>query len=276
MKVSKSVYLQTFGIVAVILALVRCACPELAMTRTERARLDSLATACNPSDTADIDTITTRDIIGKVTDGPQASHASAKNFPADKDFTPHRIYSVPRFKDCFPDSQAVHLDAAQRWGVKPVANRLDAEKRMSELVYIGANPYFYVENLKNSIPYLVPRASTLLNDIGRAYYDSLYVKGVPFHKILVTSVLRTREDVSRLQRRNGNATDNSCHLYGTTFDIAQNRYKTVYDPRKGSRHEVQNDTLKWILSEVLRDFREAGRCYIKYEVKQGCFHITVK
>lgn len=147
---------------------------------------------------------------------------------------------------------------------------------MSELVYIGANPYFYVDNLKSSIPYLVPRASTLLNDIGRAYFDSLYVKGIPFHKILVTSVLRTREDIGKLQKRNINATDNSCHLYGTTFDIAQNRYKTVYDPRQGTRREVQNDTLKWILSEVLRDFREAGRCYIKYEVKQGCFHVTVR
>lgn len=38
---------------------------------------------------------------------------------------------------------------------------------------------------------------------------------------------------------------------------------------------VRNDTLKWVLSEVLRDFREQGRCYVKYEVKQGCFHMTV-
>jgi prophage antirepressor-like protein len=34
--------------------------------------------------------------------------------------------------------------------------------------------------------------------------------------------------------------------------------------------------LKWVLSEVLRDFREAGRCYVKYEVKQGCFHLTTR
>jgi hypothetical protein len=39
---------------------------------------------------------------------------------------------------------------------------------------------------------------------------------------------------------------------------------------------VRDDTLKWILSEVLRDQRELGRCYIKYEVKQGCFHMTVR
>jgi hypothetical protein len=39
---------------------------------------------------------------------------------------------------------------------------------------------------------------------------------------------------------------------------------------------VRNDTLKWVLSEVLRDMREQKRCYIKYEVKQGCFHMTVR
>ena len=43
-----------------------------------------------------------------------------------------------------------------------------------------------------------------------------------------------------------------------------------------SCRKVRNDTLKWILSEVLNDMRRQNRCYIKYEVKQGCFHITVK
>lgn len=114
-----------------------------------------------------------------------------------------------------------------------------------------------------------------MQDIGRAYFDSLYIKGIPLHQIIVTSVLRTKEDVRKLRTRNGNATENSCHLYGTTFDICYNRYKTIEDPDGPERRPVRNDTLKWVLSEVLRDFRERGRCYIKYEVKQGCFHLTV-
>ncbi len=121
----------------------------------------------------------------------------------------------------------------------------------------------------------MPSASTLLNDIGRSFYDSLYVKGIPLHKIIVTSVLRTKEDVERLRHRNHNATENSCHLYGTTVDISQNRYLTVEAPGE-HRRQVSNDTLKWVLAEVLRDFREQGRCLIKYEVKQGCFHLTVR
>lgn len=182
---------------------------------------------------------------------------------------PHRILSVPNYKVAFPDSQSVQIVMAERWGVKPVRNREDAEARKKELVYIGESPYYHVDPLYSSIPYLVPRAAVLLQDIGAAFYDSLYVKGVPLNQFIVTSVLRSIDDVEKLQRRNGNATENSCHLYGTTFDICYNRYHPV-------GREVRNDTLKWILSEVLRDKREEGRCYVKYEVKQGCFHMTVR
>lgn len=188
----------------------------------------------------------------------------------------HRINSVPNYLAAFPDTNAVQLVAANKWGVTPVKNRQDAESRKRELVYVGANPYYHVDPLYSSIPYLVPRAAVLLQDIGQAFFDSLYVKGVPMHKLIVTSVLRSQEDVAKLRRRNGNATENSCHLYGTTFDICYNRYRTVENPKGPSRRMVRNDTLKWVLSEVLRDMREQKRCYIKYEVKQGCFHMTVR
>ena len=201
------------------------------------------------------------------------SAPSATDFP----FTPnHPILSVPDYGRTFPDSNAVQMAAAQRWGVSPVRDREDAEARKRELVYIGASPYYYIDPLHQSIPYLVPRAAVLLQDIGQAFFDSLYVKGVPLHKLIVTSVLRSQADVARLRQFNGNATENSCHLYGTTFDICYNRYKTVEDPAGPRRREVRNDTLKYVLSEVLRDMRQQGRCYIKYERRQGCFHMTVR
>lgn len=187
----------------------------------------------------------------------------------------HRIFSVPHFGNTFPDQQDVQIVAASRHGVAPVQNREEAEHSKGKLVYVGSNPFFYVDKLNNSIPYLVPRASVLLQDIGRAYFDSLQIKGIPLHKIIVTSILRTKDDVSKLRTRNGNATENSCHLYGTTFDVCYNRYKQI-QTEKHPRRQVQNDTLKWVFSEVLRDFRNKNRCYIKYEVHQGCFHITVR
>lgn len=202
--------------------------------------------------------------------------STTRFFNPDGSVAKHRIYSVPHFGNTFPDQNDVQLEAAKKHGVKPVHNREDAEHRKKELVYVGSNPYFYVDRLNNSIPYLVPRASVLLQDIGRSFFDSLQVKGIPLHKIIVTSVLRTKADVEKLRSKNGNATQNSCHLYGTTFDVCYNRYKTVEDPDGPRRRQVRNDTLKWVLSEVLNDARKQNKCLVKYEVKQGCFHITVK
>jgi len=106
--------------------------------------------------------------------------------------------------------------------------------------------------------------------------DSLYSKRIPLHKFLVSSVLRTESDVANLSRNNVNATQRSCHMFGTTFDISYNLYYTVSNPDGPRRREVRNDSLKMVLSEVLRDARREGRCYVRYEVKQPCFHITVR
>ena len=256
--IRKHRFLEIFGIVVIVLALVRCGVSGVGTVETakpkEARRTTQVAKAKEP--VSQIKPVSTKYLA----DGER----------------PHRIWSVPSYQKAFPDVNDVQIVAANRWGVKPVKNRQDAESRKRELVYVGANPYYHVDPLYSSIPYLVPRAAVLLQDIGQAFFDSLYVKGVPFHKLIVTSVLRSQEDVAKLRRRNGNATENSCHLYGTTFDICYNRYKTVENPRGPSRRMVRNDTLKWVLSEVLRDMREQGRCYIKYEVKQGCFHMTVR
>ena len=92
----------------------------------------------------------------------------------------------------------------------------------------------------------------------------------------VTSVLRTKDDVKRLRKGNGNASLNSAHFYGTTFDVAYARFKKVEDPDGCTMQDVSQDTLKLVLAEVLYDMQKNKKCYIKYEVKQGCFHITAR
>ena len=268
MKISKNRYLQGFVVVVLFLALVRLVFPSVAEPR--------LAENEKEQDSAEVDSLKAmkKDELSAAPDTAMAGMASIF-FDKDGKEVKHRIFSVPHFGNTFPDQQDVQIVAASRHGVAPVQNREEAEHSKGKLVYVGSNPFFYVDKLNNSIPYLVPRASVLLQDIGRAYFDSLQIKGIPLHKIIVTSILRTKDDVSKLRTRNGNATENSCHLYGTTFDVCYNRYKQI-QTEKQPRRQVQNDTLKWVFSEVLRDFREKNRCYIKYEVKQGCFHITVR
>lgn len=270
MSVSKDKYLQIFGIIVILLALYRCAHPGISGGKSPSDSGDSLQRPVYK------DTIHTSDVVGFLPNGYRHRDSMSGSASPQTVDTPHKIYSVPGFSVSFPDQQQVHLTSARRLGVSSVKDRKEAERRKNELVYVGANPYFHIDKLHSSIPYLIPQAARLLNDIGRQYFDSLHVKGIPLHKIIVTSVLRTEDDVKRLRQRNTNATENSCHLYGTTFDICYNRYLTVYDPREGERRAVKSDTLKWILAEVLRDIRLSERAYIKYEVKQGCFHITAR
>lgn len=268
MKISKNRYLQGFVVVVLLLALIRLVFPSVAEPR--------LAKNEKGQDSAEVDSLKgmKKDELSAAPDTAMAGMASIF-FDKDGKEVKHRIFSVPHFGNTFPDQQDVQILAANQHGVAPVQNREEAEHSKGKLVYVGSNPFFYVDKLNNSIPYLVPKASVLLQDIGRAYFDSLQIKGIPLHKIIVTSILRTKDDVAKLRTRNGNATENSCHLYGTTFDICYNRYKQI-QTKDQPRRQVQNDTLKWVFSEVLRDFREKNRCYIKYEVHQGCFHITVR
>ena len=274
----KNIYLQSFGIIVLILALVRCAfVSDESMGKSESTALEEGIDSVARDSVAVTETNL---IAGKSVDSDvnNANYSLlATRFVDEKgNLVKHKIYSVAKYTDAFPDSNDVQMRAARRWGVSPVRDREEAEQRKLDLVYIGSNPYFYVEKLHRSIPYLVPRASILLQDIGKNFFDSLQIKGVPLHKPIVTSVMRSQVDVEKLRNYNRNATENSCHLYGTTFDICYNRYKTVSPPGGDERRVVRNDTLKFILSEVLNDLRRDGRCYIKYEVKQGCFHITVR
>ena len=309
--ISKKRYIQAFGLCVIALAVVRAVFPSVAddtkankigVIKNDSTDSSTIVAEVEEKETSEdakngsngkaneaSDGKLTTDETPNVTDETKREDinlekpqrwtgklSTTRFFNPDGSVAKHRIYSVPHFGNTFPDQNDVQLEAAKKHGVKPVHNREDAEHRKKELVYVGSNPYFYVDRLNNSIPYLVPRASVLLQDIGRSFFDSLQVKGIPLHKIIVTSVLRTKADVEKLRSKNGNATQRSCHLYGTTFDVCYNRYKTVEDPDGPRRRQVRNDTLKWVLSEVLNDARKQNKCLVKYEVKQGCFHITVK
>lgn len=189
---------------------------------------------------------------------------------------PRNIKGVISYKRSFPDLNEKHLVVAQTIGIAPLKDREEAERMKEKLVHITTNECYAVDSLTYSIPYLIPRASELLDTIGTNFLDSLTAKGLNPNQVIVTSVLRTYNDVKRLRRRNGNASANSAHCYGATFDISWKRFKKVEDEDGRPLQDVRADTLKMVLSEVLRDLRKADKCYVKYELKQGCFHITAR
>ena len=189
---------------------------------------------------------------------------------------PRNIKGVISYRRTFGDLNEAHLNVAQTIGITPIASRKEAEHMKEKLQYIETNDLYVVDSLTHSIPYLIKGAAQLLDTIGTNFLDSLTAKGLNPNKIIVTSVLRTEDDVKRLRPRNGNASANSAHFYGTTFDVSWKRFKKVEDEDGRPLQDVSSDTLKLVLSEVLRDLRKADKCYIKYELKQGCFHITTR
>lgn len=185
-----------------------------------------------------------------------------------------RVLGIRRPQDEFNDLNPEQLATAEMLGIDPISDRetITALNLKDKLMDISQLHFLNMsEQMTHSVPYLIPRAARLINHISESFRDSLSVKGYKPYNLVVTSVLRTEEDLSRLRRSNGNASANSCHRYGTTFDIS---YRRFFDP--STKTDVEDERLKHILSEVLRDYHDKALCYIKYEYKQSCFHITCR
>lgn len=273
MKKHKTRFLIAFALVVLLLALLQRLFhfrlppyPQPTPTQEQAAALDTPPM----SDMKGGDEY----LLGDTTEeAPSPIPLVARSRPA----RPRRGSKVWDYAKCFPDVQDVQLAAALQNGIRPAATQAEVEalSHSGRLVHIGGDPFYAVDSLTHSLPYVVPRTQELLHQIGLNFIDSLANKGLPPHLPLVTSVLRTQAQVASLQRNNKNATTNSCHCYGTTIDITYQRFipLTGTPPHRATRLD---DDLKLALAEVLYDLRLEGRCYIKYERKQACFHLTVR
>lgn len=182
-----------------------------------------------------------------------------------------KLRHIGSLKNAFRDSNYLHLEAADKAGCAIIGDINDAWYLKKPLVEIRSCENYYVDNLTHSYPYLIPEAAELLDEIGRRFREELQAQGGGDYRIKVTSVLRTPMTVNRLRRINRNATDASAHQYGTTFDISYSRF--ICDSVSVGR---TFEDLKNLLGQIIYDLREDGRCYVVFERKQSCFHITVR
>ena len=205
---------------------------------------------------------------------------SSQDQPSDMEIVagdPNRVYNVKTRRIgkslglAFNDNNDVQTVAAKAIGITPINSIRDAYNLKSPIVKIASGKEYTLDTLTHSIPYLVPKAATLLADIGTAFTDTVKARGGKDCKIIVTSVLRTDNTISSLRKRNRNAIESSCHVYGTTFDISWRRFH-----HSDSSYIMSTEDLKNILGEVLYRLRQEGRCYVKFERKQSCFHITTR
>ena len=173
----------------------------------------------------------------------------------------------------FNDVQKTQIVAARKYGIEPLKDRSQTEPLIKDgtLKRVNSCRSYQLAPMGHSIPYLTENAAILLDRIGQNFKDSLDVKGISSHRIVVTSILRTDADVARLMKNNSVAVKNSAHRHATTFDISYTQFVPDGVSTRSNRNE-----LKAVLAEVLRDLRDDRQCYVKYEKSQHCFHITVR
>jgi hypothetical protein len=164
----------------------------------------------------------------------------------------------------FNDVNDTHLVAARRLGIRPQPNREALQALQNKLVQLEDTRFYKLDPMTQSVPYLVPDAADFLTALGERWQEYHGTNS----RFIITSCLRTDADVRRLKKVNVNATKDSAHRYATTFDITYNRFY-----RRGRTHDGK---LKADLARALYDLRAAGYCYVKYEYKQACFHVTVR
>lgn len=182
----------------------------------------------------------------------------------------HRGAVPETFPFQFSDPNPHQLAAAKKYGIDPLEDRSELERVKRKLKHIEECEYYAVDPLTHSVPYLTRDAAKLLKDIGKQFQKKLKKHKMGKHKIIVTSVLRTKEDVRKLMKVNSNAVSNSAHCHATTFDLSYRRFKHV----EGAQANAAQ--MKYLLGEVLDELRAKGRCYVRYETKQTCLHITVR
>lgn len=176
------------------------------------------------------------------------------------------------YERAFHDLQDKQKAAALANGLAPFKSRADIEANFGKLrltrklVRIETNPKYIVRELTTSSPYVVPKVRDLLEDIAVRFQEKTQSKA----RFMVTSVLRTEEDVKKLRKTNVNASTNSCHCNATTIDISYVRFGV---DRVRPRDNYQ---LRLALAQTLHELRKEGRCYVKIERKQYCYHITVR
>ena len=224
-----------------------------------------------------------RDIVGNLVDKDpleaentigEPQNADPKNYVyrnrLNRDVIPALKPGTINYREAFNDSNYVQLSAARALGIDP--DRVGDPAKNNLLVPIFSTTLYKVDTMWHSVPYLIPEAVLLLDYIAQRFrlLMSEHYPDFGTCNIIVTSALRTDDSERRLRRVNRNATDTSCHMYGTTFDISAQRYQHI-----ASGHDTVVEQCKQMLAMALYQLRFEGLCYVKYE-RGSCFHITLR
>jgi hypothetical protein len=194
---------------------------------------------------------------------------------------------------------ADHLASAGTLGT-PVAGMDDVARLVAagRLVYLEETPYYAIQALEHSVPYVTPDAVALLGEIGERFQAALRAQGLPRYRFVISSVLRTGEGQQNLRAVNPNATAGATtHAFGTTVDVVYHTYQywphpddalppTPYpvldarlEPLRVRAYDALGmrywQELQGLLGRVLIALQAEGKVKVTLEREQPVFHFTV-
>ena len=165
--------------------------------------------------------------------------------------------------DYFPDNVAVQERALKTNVIKPQKELTDLDKLKSKgvLIELKTNDDYIIAEMPFSRPYVMPIVKTFLNELVALY--KIELNDLDYVRFEITSATRSRLSVKELTKKNVNSITNSPHLKGKSIDISYVRF--------GSNAGQLNAFV-----QALKKMRENKKCFVKYEVSEGCLHITVR
>jgi hypothetical protein len=175
-----------------------------------------------------------------------------------------------KLKDMLPD----YIGETSASGISRCSNKMELLRKVrgGELFRIRDGRGYEVEGLSYSYPYLTKEGKALLREIGKRFrkkVSSTRLRGSDFK---ITSMTRTTEILTRLRKFNSNASVNSPHFYGNTFDISYVRFSSP----KWFITDCDKYFLKEALAQIIWQLRDEKKCWATYEIKQGCFHVVAR
>lgn len=233
-----------------------------------------------------------RDISGYLTSVYRVERSVIENHPIYEDWaTPEKERALRRFL------LGAHLDAVRKTGRAPARNDADiaaqAEKKLLVSLSEGDRLYFFY-NVKKEYRFLAPFAAEGLNRICERFQRKLNGKtAVPPVKIAVSSCVRPTAYQKDLRGRNENASLESTHPYGVSFDIFYDEYFLALPEPRGVfplskrlqaalNHRfgyLLGDSLRRqfraVLADTLLEMQEEGALYAILEKRQRCYHVTI-
>lgn len=183
-------------------------------------------------------------------------------------------YKQKEFSRKLNDRIVDYSAAAKLRGIKICKDEDELKKRISEgqLVKVNSGNSYVVEKMTFSYPCVTRATKDLIDEIAEQLREKTSQKGLIGVKFYITSMTRKTDNLRKLRRYNGNASENSPHLYGNAFDISYKRFIA----RKWMLTNCDRKFLKEALAEVIWQLRSENKCWATYEKVQNCFHVVAK